>query len=206
MARYIDSLGLPPRILTLEEQNAVLNVSGDKAKTFRDHAIISLMLGTGLREHEVEALNVGDAFSPNGRLKNRIILDVFKGHKKTTLKQEVSLNPKKLRPKLNRLFYRKKKLGESLKPSAPLFMSRNSGRLATKTMRTMFKKWQDIAEIDTPITLHGLRHCAINNHFQEGKDIEATRIFARHSSIAITMRYLHASPEEKRRILQNLPC
>ena len=54
---------LSPTTLTTDEQRAVLRAT---AGNVRDHTIISLALGTGLRLAEIVGLNVGDVFAPDG--------------------------------------------------------------------------------------------------------------------------------------------
>ena len=43
----------------------------DYFKRFRDFVIMSLGLGTALREHEIAALNVGDILLPDGAIRRR---------------------------------------------------------------------------------------------------------------------------------------
>jgi integrase len=42
------------------------------ASNLRDHTIISLALGTGLRLAEIVGLNVGDVFAPDGTPRVRV--------------------------------------------------------------------------------------------------------------------------------------
>ena len=60
MSRYVSSIKKPPRAPTLEEQSRLLRLTGQRAGSFRDHVIIALALGTGLRLKELLGLNVGD--------------------------------------------------------------------------------------------------------------------------------------------------
>jgi integrase len=54
---------LSPTTLTTDEQRLILRAT---AGNVRDHTIISLALGTGLRLAEIVGLNVGDVFAPDG--------------------------------------------------------------------------------------------------------------------------------------------
>ena len=60
---------LSPTTLTIDEQRAVLRVT---AANVRDHTIISLALGTGLRLAEIVGLNVGDVFASDGAPRVRV--------------------------------------------------------------------------------------------------------------------------------------
>ena len=60
---------LSPTTLTQAEQRLILRTT---AKHPRDHLIISLALGTGLRLGEIVGLNVGDVFNGNGQPRVRV--------------------------------------------------------------------------------------------------------------------------------------
>ncbi len=74
---YADAVRKPPKTLTDVEQKLLLKVSGERRAGFRDHVIFSMALGTGLREHEIVALNIGDVFTASGKTKRRVQLEVF---------------------------------------------------------------------------------------------------------------------------------
>ena len=54
---------LSPTTLTTDEQRLILRAT---ARNVRDHTIISLAFGTGLRLAELVGLDVGDVFAPDG--------------------------------------------------------------------------------------------------------------------------------------------
>ena len=60
---------LSPTTLTIDEQRAVLRATQPNT---RDHLIVSLALGTGLRLAEVVGLDVGDGFAPDGTPRGRV--------------------------------------------------------------------------------------------------------------------------------------
>lgn len=71
---------LSPTTLTQAEQRAILKVMAIHP---RDHTIISLALGTGLRLGEIVGLNVGDVYNGKGRPRTRIRVrpEIAKGGK-----------------------------------------------------------------------------------------------------------------------------
>ena len=71
---------LSPTTLTQAEQRTILRATAGHP---RDHLIISLALGTGLRLGEIVGLNVGDVFNGNGRPRTRIRIraEIAKGGK-----------------------------------------------------------------------------------------------------------------------------
>ena len=205
MGLYIGSIAAPPRVMSEDEQQALLNVTGEHRRGLRDHVIIAMALGTALREHEIVALDVGDVVNGKGKIRRRVTLKVFKRASEEPPLQEVILS-ETLRVKLKRYLAWKSQRAESVKPSAPLFMSRKGNRLSTRQLRHLLKKWQERVGFERPYNFHTLRHCAITNIYRRTKDIRLAQRFARHKSLLSTQRYAHASFEELLRAVQDLPC
>ena len=86
---YAAAIARPPRTLTDVEQARLLKVTGEHRDGFRDHVIMALALGTGLREHEITALDVGDVLHDDGRVRRRIALRTFKRSATEPATQEV---------------------------------------------------------------------------------------------------------------------
>ena len=78
------------RTLTEREQRALLKVTGEHRAGYRVHVLYDMALGTGLREHGLIALSVGDVFR-EGRPRRRLLLSVFKGACKAGGTQEALL-------------------------------------------------------------------------------------------------------------------
>jgi len=204
MATYVDNIRNPPRTLTEAEQRRLLKVSGEHKAGFRDHLLFSLALGTGLREHEILALDVGDVFD-DGKSRRRLVLRVFKRSSDSPANQEVVL-PDAVRTKLDRLFRWKRSVGESLDRDAPVFVSRRSNRLSARQLREVFHVWQERAGFERRLNFHALRHTACSNLYRRTKDIRVTQRFARHKSILTTSIYAHPSDEDLVRAVLDLPC
>jgi site-specific recombinase XerC len=205
MTAYADAVARPPRTLTELEQKLLLKVTGEHRDGFRDHVLISLALGTGLREHELLALDLGDVFDGDGRAKRRVALRVFKRSADEPAVQEVVL-PDLVRAKLEKLRAWKKREGESLAPDAPLFVSRLGRRLSARQLRENFATWQRRAGFERRLSFHALRHTACSTIYRRTKDIRLTQRFARHKSILTTSIYAHPSDEDMVRAVRELPC
>jgi len=91
MPAYAAVIPRPQRTLTEVEQATLLKVTGEHRDGFCDHVLISLALGTGLREHELLALDCGDVFDDDGRARRRVTLRVFKRSADEPAIQEVVL-------------------------------------------------------------------------------------------------------------------
>ena len=195
----------PPRTMTELEQAKLLKVTGEHARGFRDHVLFALALGTGLREHEILALDVGDVFDESGRVRRRVSLRVFKRSASKPAIQEVIL-PDTLRAKLDKLHGWKKRKRQSLAPDAPLFTSRLGKRLSCRQLRHVFHLWQERAGFERRHSFHALRHTACTTVYRRSKDIRVTQRFARHKSIVSTMIYTHPTEEDLIQAVRELPC
>jgi len=205
MSNNLHSAFRPPRTLTEREIHQLLTTTGEHVAGWRDHLLFAMALGTGLREHELVALDVGDVFDETGRARRRVALRVFKRSNRDRDAQEVVL-PDALRAKLERYLARRRSGGESVASSSPLFVSRISRRLSTRQARRAFAEWQARAGFERRFTFHTLRHSACTNLYRRTKDIRLVQKFARHKSLLSTQRYTHASDEELVRAVQGLAC
>jgi site-specific recombinase XerC len=205
MTAYADAVARPPRTLTELEQKLLLKVTGEHRDGYRDHLLISMALGTGLREHELLALDLGDVFDGEGRAKRRVALRVFKRSADEPAHQEVVL-PDVVRAKLEKLRAWKRREGESLAPDAPLFISRLGRRLSARQLRENFATWQRRAGFERRLSFHALRHTACSTLYRRTKDIRITQRFARRKSILTTSIYAHPSDEDLVRAIRDLPC
>jgi integrase/recombinase XerC len=205
MTTYVDTITRPARTLTDAEQKLLLRTTGAHVAGWRDHCIFSIALGTGLREHEILALDVGDVFNDTGRAKRCVALRVFKGSAKEPTPQEVLL-PDLVRAKLEKLLAVRKRAGEDVSPGTPIFVSRRRRRLSARQLRHAFAVWQERAGFERRFNFHSLRHCACQNVYRQGRDLRLTQRFARHASIVTTTIYTHPSDEELLRSVQGLIC
>jgi len=205
MPAYATAIARPPRTLTEVELARLLKVTGEHREGFRDHVIFAVALGTGLREHEIAALDVGDVLHDDGRIRRRIALRTFKRSTTEPATQEVFL-PDSVWYKLGKLVGWKHTSGESLAPDSPLFISRRGKRIATRTLRYLFRLWQERAGFDRPFNFHALRHTALTNAYRASRDIRLVQRIARHKSVDTTTIYAAPSDEDILRAVRELPC
>lgn len=181
-----------------EEQKKILDVTGEHVDGLRDHLLYSFALGTGLREHELAALNVGDVWR-DGKPLQRIDLKIFKGSnggREKDADQRVYVTRMIVR-KLPKFMSWKKRNGETLVAVAPLFCARRSGkRIAMRTIRHQFQLWQERAGISPPYPFHSLRHASFTNLYRQTKDIRLVQRQARHKNVTTTQIYAEVSDED----------
>jgi site-specific recombinase XerC len=210
--------GRAPKVLTAAELERVLRVSGEHVRGFRDHCIISLAVGAGLREHEIAALDVIDVVATadvGGGVVRRLQLRVWKGHrrapkgkrKRAPKPQEVILSDE-CRRKLTKwlALLRAGQGGRTLTLTAPLFASRENARISTRTIRAMWARWQLDAGFDRQLPFHCLRHTYVTNVYRSsGNDIRLAQRLARHGRMETTAIYAHPSEDEVLAVARKAP-
>jgi integrase/recombinase XerC len=196
---------LPLRTMTRHEQLLLLQTTGQRFDGYRDHVLLSLALATGLREHEVVGLNVGDVIGNDGKARRRVQLRIFKRSNDDARGQEVVLSST-VQAKLEKFFRWKRQHDEAMTADAPLFVSRKGNRLSTRQVRHAFKIWQERAGFERRFSFHSVRHSAITNLYDATRDIRLAQRFARHKSITSTQIYTHPTDDALLRAVQELPC
>ena len=191
---------LSPTTLTTDEQRLILRAT---AGNVRDHTIISLALGTGLRLAEVVGLDVGDVFAPDGTPRGRVRVRaaIAKGGRAA----DVFL-PDRLVAKLKRFWTWKRKRGESLDADAPLFCNQSRRRISKRRVQFAWATWQRRAGFDRVYGFHALRHTAVTNVYRASRDLFLAQRFARHMSPLTTTVYTHPSDEEIAGRVRGLDC
>jgi integrase len=191
---------LSPTTLTTDEQRLILRAT---AGNLRDHTLISMALGTGLRLAEIVGLNVGDVFTPDGapRVRVRVRKEIAKGGRAA----DVFL-PDRLVAKLRRYSRWKRERGESLAPDAPLFVNQSRRRISKRRVQFAWAAWQRRAGFDRVYGFHALRHTAVTNVYRASRDLFLAQRFARHVSPLTTTVYTHPSDDELVSRLRALSC
>lgn len=211
MAYVRNVVRAPPRTLSPSDQQLLLRVTGEHVDGFRDHVTYSLALGTALRESELAALDIVDVYSGDEKVRREIVLRRFKGSERAgepearQAQQRVFI-PRAVRLKLEKYVSWKDRRGESVKPGAPLFVSRFGLRISARQMRTAFARWQNRAGIERPINFHGLRHTSLSTLYRRTKDLLLVQQQARHAHATTTEIYAHVSDDDIRQAVEELPA
>ncbi len=205
MANYAASFVRAPKTFTDRERNSLLRVTGEHVAGFRDHVLYSLAESTALRQHELLGLNVGDVRGPNGTIKRRVTLRVFKRSNKNVDDQFVFLGDT-ARAKIARLLDLRTRSGEALDPDSPLFLSSRGKRLSARRARSAFAAWQQRAGFERRVNFHVMRHDAISFMYRKTKDPKMVQRFGRHASPVSSAIYTHTPDEDLYRAVQEQPA
>ena len=164
----------------------------NKTKT-RDLAIMTLLLGTGIRVSECVGLNIADIDFKNGGI--RIYR---KGGKEVTLyfgsEVEEAL--------LDYLEERDRIIPESGSEDA-LFLSLQRRRMAVRSVENLVKKYAKTVAPLKPITPHKLRSTYGTSLYRETGDIYLVADVLGHSDVNTTKRHYAALEDERRRSARN---
>ena len=173
------------RCLTPNEEETFLDMLKKRKDAERSYMLYHLMLVTGLRISEALGLNVEQA--KRSKIEIKVKGWTKKGDKKERFKSVYF--PKVLQGHFKEYFRVKAKKGESLAPEAPLFVSRNNGRISARQIQRDFKKWLRESGIETTLTPHSLRHTVGTRLLKNSKNAKLVQRYLGHSDVTTTLRY-----------------
>lgn len=145
----------------------------------RDHAIITLMLGTGLRANELRMMRISDIDWAN----RRITLYDSKGT--GTVQTRVRISPKAYQALREWLRARQK-----YKVTTDwVWISQRRQQMTYQALWHVIRRLGEYAGVEGAHP-HVIRHTAGTQLYMETKDIMLVKQFMRHSKVATTERYL----------------
>lgn len=199
-----------PTTLSEAEARSILDATSRAESDLRDHLLLAVALGTGLRVSEIVGLNVGDVMNGKGARGLWVLrAETTKGDRGGT----VAL-PERLRRKVSRFLRWKQEYGEPVEPASPLFVSRGGGRggdkgggrLSVRAAQQVFATWQARCGFDRHLHFHSLRHTFCSNLWRSTGDLRLVQEAARHSSPTTTSIYTHPTVNDLIEAVQALAC
>lgn len=178
-----------PRILTEEEINGLLDRLAEMAKSgdpalARDRAILELLYASGLRVSELVGLDLSRVNFGDGMLLVR-----GKGRK-----ERIVPFGSKAKQALNDYLPAREKLLKEKKATSPaLFLNARGGRLTTRSVDRLVKKYVRAFAPDVRVSPHSLRHAFASHLLTEGADLRAIQEMLGHKSLATTQKYTQVS-------------
>lgn len=165
----------------------------DKTK-IRDVAMLSLLLGTGIRVSECVGINLSDV-----DLKNTAIKIKRKGAKEAIIyfSDEVS------KPLSEYISYRKTIENIDSKNEDALFLSLQNKRMSTRAVEKLVKKYALGVTPLKHITPHKLRSTFGTNLYQETDDIYLVASVLGHNDVNTTKKHYAAIEDNKKRLARN---
>jgi len=182
------------KMLTESEVQTLLNVTENSS---RNHLLLLLALGTGLRVSEIAALNVDD-LSPDNEVAT-LRPETTKGGRGGQI-----ILPGSVRTALQKHLKWKQMQGEPTTPGSPLFCSRGGGRGGTKRgsrlsvrgIQQAFTSWQRSSEFNRHCNFHTLRHTFASRLLRETSNNNLVQLACRLTAPSCVPIYTHRTNDE----------
>jgi len=173
-----------PTFLTVDEVVKLVETPGtDNVYESRDGAILELLYSCGLRVSELVGINLDEV---DLDLMNVKVLGKGNKERMVPLGSRASTA---IKTYLSQRF--------DLKPKGDyLFVNSRGGRLSTRSIDRIIKKYAAISGIPKNISPHVLRHTFATHLLGGGADLRAIQEMLGHKSLSTTQRYTHTSIEK----------
>jgi integrase/recombinase XerC len=175
-----------PSYLSEQEYKRLLRTVRKNATVYfkeRDMAIVTMLLGMGLRLSELTALNIGDVSFDDGSVKI-----TRKGGKERILpaNDEVMIS-----------IQRYIRMRKEANPNNPLFLSKRDKRISNASVWHLVKKYMRQAQIEKDkLSPHTLRHTFATMLLRQGENILTIKELLSHKNLRTTERYLHINNDD----------
>jgi integrase/recombinase XerC len=168
-----------PTTLTVDEAFRLVESPAEKHDhpSLRDRAILELLYSSGIRVSELVGLNLKRLDFDLG------LVRVMGKRKKERIAPVGSKAMESLRAYL-------KERGE-MEEEEPLFVNSRGGRLTSRSVGRLVKKYTKRAGIFRNISPHTLRHTFATHLLDSGADIREIQEMLGHASLSTTQRYTH---------------
>jgi site-specific recombinase XerD len=157
-----------------------------KSKTpKRDRAMLEMAYATGMRASEIVGVDLGDLDLKSGRL---VVLG--KGNK-----ERIVLFGEACAGALREFV-----LGERVAAvgSDALFTNADGGRLTTRTLQNVVRRWAVQLGLPADVSPHTLRHSFATHLLDGGADLKSVQQLLGHENLATTQIYTHVSIDRLR--------
>jgi integrase/recombinase XerC len=192
-----------PAHLSEDEMSALIEAPvGSNALTCRDRAILELFYASGLRLSELAGLDIDDlnlgakmvrVLGKGG--KERIV--PFNGSAATALRAYLkgrdALITAQDRQERREGQDRKSIRSRPSRPRDPLFLNYRGGRLTTRSVDRLVRRYVAASSARMGISPHALRHSFATHLLQRGADLRVIQELLGHARLSTTQRYTHVN-------------
>ncbi len=177
-----------PVFLTVDEMFSLLDAPAENDRfMIRDRAIIELLYSTGMRVAELVSRNM-----ENLDFESEMLKVTGKGRKERLVPvgRPALEAVRAWLPAREQLTLERVKRGHNPENKA-LFLNTHGGRLTTRSVERLVKKYGERAGIPQTVTPHALRHSFATHLLEMGADLRSVQELLGHASLSTTQRYTH---------------
>lgn len=184
---------IPPH-LTIEEMSALLEMpDASNPLGRRDRAILELFYASGLRLSELVGLDMEDV-----NLSGRMVRVMGKGRKQRLVPFNTSTADALRAWMRDRSATRLNADGSgqtrhARAVAAPLFLNYRGGRLSTRSVDRLVRRYVVLCGAKFGISPHALRHSFATHLLANGADLRAIQELLGHARLSTTQRYTHVN-------------
>lgn len=180
-----------PQPLSVQETVALLSAPDATTRQgLRDRAILEVLYSGGLRVSELVGLNLGSID------KQRNELRVWgKG-----AKERIALLGEPAMAAIEAYLERGRPDLIKKETTNALFLNRSGGRLSTRSVMNIIRKYRRLAGLEKRVTPHTLRHTFATHLLDGGADLRSVQEMLGHALLATTQIYTHVSQSRARQV------
>jgi integrase/recombinase XerC len=175
-----------PAHLTIDEMSKLLEMpDASNPLGRRDRAILELFYASGLRLSELVGLDIEDV-----NVSGRMVRVTGKGKKQRLVPFNTSTGDA-IRSYLTDRSSLTSKASRGM--SAPLFLNYRGGRLSTRSVDRLVRRYVALCGAKFGISPHALRHSFATHLLANGADLRAIQELLGHARLSTTQRYTHVN-------------
>ena len=168
-----------PETLGVDQLNNLLTSSDDDPLACRDHAMLELLYGCGLRLSELTGLNLADI-----DWQQQVLTATGKGNKQRRIPfGEKAASALKIWIKARSLFLKQEE--------DALFLSKLGRRISNRNVQMRLKQWVLKKGLDSNAYPHMFRHSFASHILESSSDLRAVQELLGHANLSTTQIYTH---------------
>ncbi len=168
-----------PKIMDVDQVQALLTITDDDALAVRDVAILELFYSSGLRLTELVSLNINDL-----DIAGKTLRVLGKGNKV----RQIPVGKMALEALKKWFEIRECWISDN---ECAIFITRKGSRISQRNVQARLKQWGQKQSLNTGLHPHRLRHSFASHLLESSSDIRAVQELLGHENLSSTQIYTH---------------